>query len=230
MDILYIIIIAVVFILLILAGLAVVNYSGQDLFDKSRKYSSFPTSSTPIQFLQLINSLYFDNRIVLKFTDKELGDSYNGGGVMTLCSKYAYDNNLVGITICAHELGHALQFKNEYKRMKKFAKRNKTSKLLSKFTIPLFVAGIVSLFFNQIIIAIVLGCLGVLTFIVALINKFLTIKVENDASKKAMELIKNYGNFTEDEIKMAKDFLNSARQTYVADLLRSMLKWTLIVK
>ena len=230
MDKLYIIIIAVVFILLILAGLAIVNYSGQDLVDKSKKYSNIPTSSTPIEFLQLINSIFFDNRIALKFTNIELGDSYQGSGVMTLCHKYAYENNLVGVTICAHELGHAFQFKFEKERMRKFTRRRRMSRFLSKLTMPFIIAGIVTLFFNQYIIAGALGGFGALTFIFALINKYLTIKVENDASKKAMELIKEYAYFTDEELKKAKDFLNAARQTYIAELLRSMLKWTLIVK
>lgn len=230
MDKLYIIIIAIVFILLIMAGLAVVNYSGQDLVDKYKKYSTIPTTSTPIKFVEAINALYFNNKIRLKFTNNELGDSYNSNGTMTLCEKYAYDHNLVGITICAHELGHAFQFEYENKRMKKFMKRNRTSRFLSKLTVPLFVAGIVTLIFNQIIIAIVLGSLSLITFMVALINKYMTIKVEKDASKKAMELIVQYAYFTDEELKIAKDFLNSAKQTYIADLLRSMLKWTLIVK
>jgi len=230
MDTIYIIIIAVVFIFLIMIGLAIVNYSGQDLVAKYREYSKIPTSSTPINFFNNINTTHFYGSIRLKFTDKELGDSYDSRGMMTMCQKYATDHNLVGIAICAHELGHAFQFKNEKKRMAKFIRRNRRSKILSKFTVPLLIAAVVLLFVNELIIAAVVAGVSVLTFIFAIISKWMTIKVENDASKKALELIQNYAYFTESELQKAKDFLKAAKNTYVAAMLKSMLKWTMLVK
>ena len=189
MDILYIIIIAVVFILLIMAGLAIVNYTGHDLIDKYREYSKIPTTSTPLSFVNTINSLYFKNRIKIKYTSKELGDSYNSNGTLSLCSLYASDHNLVGITICAHELGHAFQFEFEKEKMVKFSRQRKISKFLSKFTIPLLLSVVVLLFFDKLIIAGILAGISILSFMIALITKLSTIKVEKDASKKAIDLI-----------------------------------------
>ena len=231
MDKLYIIIIAIVFILLIMVGLAIVNYTGQDLIDKYREYSKIPTSSTPVDFVNTINSLYFENKIKLRFVRNELGDSYNGySGILRLCQVYAHEHNLVGITICAHELGHALQFQYERKKMAKFSKRRTISNFLSKLTIPCLIASIVLLILNHLIVAGVLACVAVLTFLLALITKVSTIKVEKDASKKAIDLIEKYAYFTEGEMIKAKEFLNLAKKTYIADLLRSMLKWTMLVK
>ena len=57
-----------------------------------------------------------------------------------------------------------------------------------------------------------------------------TLKIEKEASNKAMELLETYAFLTEEDLILARKFLNSAKQTYIADVLKIMLKWTMLVK
>ena len=114
-----IIIVAIVFLLLILLGLAIVNYSGADLYDKFLETQRYSTGITPLEFAQNFNRLFFNGKIKFNLKNDLMCDSYNGGGVLTLCSQYAKANNMAGVVICAHELGHAFQFKEQPNLMKK---------------------------------------------------------------------------------------------------------------
>lgn len=225
-----IIIIAVVFLLFIIFGLAIVNYSSEDLIDKFKKTQQYSVGTTPLEFANQINRLFFGNKIKFVLKNELMCDSFNSRGVLTLSSKYANDNNLAGLAICAHELGHAFQFKEQPKRMKKHAKRVFWSRMVCRLTSPLFIAGIILLIFSELYIGIGLLAGGVLLFLIAVIAKLSTLNIERDASNRAIELLSVYATFTDEELKITKKFLNSAKQTYLAELLRVILGWTMLVK
>lgn len=230
MELKYIIIVAAVaFVLLIVAGLAVVNYSTEEMVSKFNKISNHVTGTTPLEFAKLINEVHFNNALVIKLNDKMFSDCISGNN-LTLCSKYANENNLAGLAICAHELGHAYQFKNEQKRMMVQAKRIALSKATSRLTMPLMIAGIIGLIVSYLWVGIGLIALGIISLIIALVAKFSTLKLEKDASNKALELLETYASFTNEELNLAKKFLNSAKQTYVAEILKVVLAWTMLVK
>lgn len=225
-----IIICAIVFLIFIMFGLAIVNYSFEDMKEKYNKFSKHITSATPVEFANEINNIHFYGKIKIKYKDQLFSDSYNSAGVLTLSSNYANDNNIASLAICAHELGHAFQFKDEKNKMKKHSKRLAFSKTMSKLTSPLFIAGIIALLFSKAYLGIILVGVSILTFIFAVGTKVATLKIEKDASNKAMELLETYAFLTEEDIILARKFLNSAKQTYIADVLKSMLKWTMLVK
>ena len=54
------------------------------------------------------------------------------------------------------------------------------------------------------------------------------IKIEKEASDFAVEYLKEV--LTTDEIKICRDFLNSARLTYWASLFKGLLGWTFLTK
>lgn len=225
-----IIIVSVVFLLLIVLGLAIVNYSSEELVDKFKKTQNYQVGTSPLEFAVAINKVYFNNSIKIKFKDNLLCDSFSSNGVLTLCSKYSNDYNLAGLSICAHELGHAFQFKEQPKRMKSLGTRVRLSKLVSWLISPLFIGGIIAMLFSEIYLGIGLIAGSLMCFIIAVVAKWSTLNIEKDASKRAMELLTTYAFLTDDEIKIAKKFLNSAKQTYVAELLRVVLAWTMLVK
>ena len=231
MELKYIIIIAAVaFLLLVIVGLSIVNYSSEDLLDKFKQTARYSIGVTPNEFARLINSIHFNNNIKIKYKDGLFVDSFNGNGTLTLSTNYANDYNMAAVAICAHELGHAFQYKDKSQMMRSHTKKIILSKSICGFTTPLIVGGIVAIILGQIYLGIGLVCSGALTFLIAVITKLSTLKIESGASKKALELLSVYANFTDDELKLAKAFLNSAKQTYLAELLRIVLKWTFLVK
>ena len=82
------------------------------------------------------------------------------------------------------------------------------------------------MFFEKLILSGIVAGIAILVFISALSVKMSTIKIEEEASSTAIEILRTQAYLTESELQIAKEFLNSAKQTYVADLLKSMLKWT----
>lgn len=229
MELKYIIILAVVFLLLILIGLAIVNFSSEDMVDKYKKLSLHMCGKTPVELVNLLNVTEFAGKIRIKLKDTYFCDSISSSGLLTLSSKYANDFNIAGLAICAHELGHAFQYRDKIDKMYKHARLNKIAKI-SVLTYPLIITGIVSLAFGQNLIGYILFGFSFLTLVVAVISKLATIGIEKEASNNGMELLKVYANLTDEELVMAKKFLKSAKMTYVADLLKIMLKWTMLVR
>ena len=66
-------------------------------------------------------------------------------------------------------------------------------------------------------------------FLIGLLAKLSTIKIEKEASENGIKLLQKYANFDENQVKYAKKVLSSAKLTYVASFLKSMLKWTMLV-
>lgn len=227
MNLIYIILIAVgILILFILFGLAIVNKSGEELLDKFKETSKYPSAITPLDFAHTISNTFFNNSIKINFNNNLLSDCFSSNGQLTLCSQYANTPHLAGLSIVAHELGHAFQFSRDKEKMRKHAKKLNLSKLLSKFTTPIFLGGIVLLCFGYYIFAAIAGALAILLFILAVSVKMSTIKIENEASAIALDLLKDFAHLDEQQQKISKQFLDSAKLTYIADLLKIMLKWT----
>lgn len=227
MNLIYIILIAVsILILFILFGLAIVNKSGEELLDKFKDVSKYPTIITPLDFAHTISKMFFRGSIQFNFKPNLLCDSFSSDGHLTLCSQYANTPHLAGLAIVAHELGHAFQFSRDRAKMNKHAKKLNLSKLLSKFTTPIFLGGIVLLCFGYYIIAAIAGALAVFLFILACSVKMSTIKIEKEASTIALDLLIDFAQLDEQQLKITKQFLDSAKLTYIADLLKIMLKWT----
>lgn len=224
-----IIICVLALILLILLGLSIVNNSTADLLDTYKKTSNTVTGDTPVQFAEFINNNYFNGSIKIKYSDKLFDDSFSGSNVLTLCSKYANSNNIASLSICAHELGHAFQFKENKQKMNKHAKNLKFSNIISKFALPFVILALVIACFGYAYVALAVGALGFFCFFSAIISKIATLKIEKEATNKALQLLQTHAMFTDQELKIAKTFLASAKQTYVASILKSMLKWTMFV-
>ena len=231
MELKYILIIlAIVFLLLVLLGLSIVNYSMDEMWEQFKKASQFSVGVTPLEFAKHINNVFFNNFIRIKFKDGYFCDSFNGSGILTLSNNYANKYELAGLAICAHELGHALQFKEKPKMMLSHAKRIKLSKAISWLVTPLLITAVVMLILSQIVFAMVFALLAVLGFMVAVITKWTTLRIEKDASERAFELLEVYAGLYGEQLQQAKKVLNSAKQTYLAEVLRIMLKWTFLVK
>lgn len=231
MNLTIIILIAIIaFILLILGGLAIVNYSGEEMVEKFNQASKIETNMSAVDFANIIIQKYFNNKISINFNNNMLSDCYSSNNVLTLCNKYAYENNLAGLSICAHELGHAFQFKNQDTKMKKYGKKHKLSLFLSKLITPLILTAIVLLLFDKLVFAIIFAGLAIVFFVVALSVKMSTIKIEKEASEIAIKLLQDVAQLPVSKLNTAKKILDSAKLTYVADLLKSMLKWTALTR
>ena len=209
--------------------LAIANYAGENLITVYNKYAGkIVDYNSTLNFAQNVSTGEFNGKIQTKVIDGFLTDNYYKGTI-SLSQNVAFSSNISGFAVCAHELGHAMQYRDVPQKMKKFTKKLIFSKIISKFTVPLFIVGIPLIFFN-IIIAIVVFGVALLTFIVGLFAKLSTIKIEKEASQNALELLKKYADFDDEQIKYAKKVLSAAKLTYVAAFLKSVLAWTMLVR
>lgn len=220
------IVVALVLVVLFLACLAIINYSGEEMVQKYNQIKNIKTSISAVELAQFVSKSYFQNRILFKFKDKMFCDAFSSNNTLTLSNVYAFDKNLAGLSICAHELGHAFQINNQSEKMAKYQKKLRLSKILSKFISPIIISALVLLFLEHFVPAIALLVVAVIFFIVALVAKISTIQIEKEASEIGIKILDSIANLNPNELETSRKFLNSAKLTYVADFLKTMLKWT----
>lgn len=137
--------------------------------------------------------------------------------ILRLSDSTSGKSSIAAIGIAAHELGHAIQDKENYAFLRV---RNSIVPVVqagSMLSMPLFFIGLIMGSLNMLNIGILLFC-GVLVF------HLVTLPVEFDASAKALRVLSDTGFLASDEIGGAKAVLNAAALTYVAALVMTVLQ------
>ena len=126
-----------------------------------------------------------------------------------------YDNtSTAAIGVACHEAGHAVQYAQNYGPIKLRAAIIPVTNLGSKLAMPLILIGLLLSAFGSISTGLVY--LGIACFSLSLIFQLMTLPVEFNASRRAMETIESAGLLTAEEQKGAKKTLTAAAMTYVA--------------
>jgi len=213
-------------ILLLLALLAIANFSYDKFLNVYQKYDNIQINSrfSIIDYVNYLNNKYFNGKIRIVKIDKLAGDAYSSQ-TLFLSTNTLSKNSIASFTIVSHELGHAMQDK-EGNKLKKLHKLKKIIRLLGFFMLPFLLAGALVLILNisLLILGIILLSLGVLTFLFALFIKIMTISIEKDASNKAVSFLKEITDTK--QVKKCKKFLKAALLTYWGDFLRAIFGWT----
>lgn len=231
MDINTIIIIylASVFVLFILVSLAITNYAGENLLTVYNEYkNTYSSFLKTYELAKIISDKEFNGNIVVNRTTGFLTDYYYNDSIYLSGDVYN-SSSVSAFAVACHELGHAIQYRDTPKKMKKFNRNIVISKTVTKFTIPLFIIAIVLVFINF-WFAISFAVASILTFLIGLFAKLSTIRIEKEASENAIELLKKYAEYDEQSIKYAKKVLSAAKLTYIASFLKSLVGWTMLVK
>ncbi len=216
-------------VLLLCLALAVASFAFDNFMEKHQEMSQKRNSYriTTLEYVQEVNDEFFGGKLKVARC-ANLQDHYSSG-VVAMSGQTMTANNLASLAIVSHELGHARQ-DQEGNALKKHWKLRRTGRLLSRLFIPLLIAGaIFSLLYvfgvleEQMYLWIGLAFAGMafLTFLFALFVKYKEIKIEKQASDYALEFLKKI--LSDKELKDCKEFLNSARLTYWASLIRTML-------
>ncbi|MBT5346722.1 zinc metallopeptidase [bacterium] len=149
----------------------------------------------------------------------KLSDYYDSRNkVLALSSDVYNKSSIAAIAVAAHECGHALQDKYNY----------------SYLTLRQSLYPLVSVTSNIAPIIIILSFLfastgllkiGIATFTISLFFTLITLPVEFDASKRALNVIQSQNLVLDDsEFKTAKKVLDAAALTYVAAFVTSLLE------
>ena len=122
--------------------------------------------------------------------------------------------SVAAIGVAAHEAGHAVQYAQNYGPIKLRAVIIPITNLGSKLAMPLILAGILFSFFGS--FSTTLVYLGIAAFSLSIVFQLVTLPVEFNASRRAMEAIETAGLLTHEEQQGARKTLKAAAMTYVA--------------
>ena len=134
--------------------------------------------------------------------------------VIRLSDSVYGSSSVAAIGVAAHEAGHAVQYAQNYAPIKVRAAIIPITNLGSKLAMPLILAGILLSFLGSFSTALVY--LGIAAFSLSIVFQLVTLPVEFNASRRAMETIETSGLLTHEEQQGAKKTLKAAAMTYVA--------------
>ncbi len=154
----------------------------------------------------------------------QLTDHYNPLNKTINLSDTVYNGrSAASAAISAHECGHAVQHANAYSMLQLRSSlvpiQNASGRILNFIMMISIFGGFFVLGTSwQLLLVVVIGCYFVLTMF-----SFITLPVEFDASKRALEWIDKQGIVSSQEHEMAKDALKWAAMTYVVAALGSLV-------
>ncbi|HHY34533.1 MAG TPA: zinc metallopeptidase [Firmicutes bacterium] len=118
-------------------------------------------------------------------------------------------SSVAALAVAAHEVGHAVQHAVGYAGLQIRNGLVPVAQFASMAAFPLFIMG---LFTNSGF----LMDLGLLLFGGAVVFQVITLPVEYNASRRAMEMLEGSGYISQDEVRPVGEVLNAAALTYVA--------------
>jgi len=151
-------------------------------------------------------------------TPGQLTDHYNPVTKTVNLSEVVYNQrNAAAAAVAAHEVGHAVQHANAYSFLTMRSKLVPAVQFASGFMHWILLAGIFTInIFPSILIV------GIGLFALTTLFSFVTLPVEFDASRRALNWISDRGVVTGDEYDAAQDALKWAAMTYVVAALSSL--------
>lgn len=207
--------------LLVIAGLVISGLASAYVNSTFRKYDEFRSSKgvTGTQAAEYILRSQGINDVGVQQIAGDLTDNYNSGNKMlSLSESNAQSTSVAAIGVAAHECGHAVQDAKNYIPLKMRAAIVPIANIGSTLSFPLIMLG-VFMSWNQTLINI-----GILAFSLALIFQLVTLPVEFDASRRALNILRDGNMLAEDELAAARKVLFAAALTYVAAALATFLQ------
>lgn len=206
----FVILLAIILLLVVSQGVISLTYS---------KYSRMD-ASLPHTGKEIVENMLNGNAVVdvrLGYTAGELSDHYNSKRKTINLSKNSCNtNSIAAIAVAAHETGHAIQDYTGYfmLRIRKFL--GPITSVASKFVWVAIFVGILFQAFGLI-------TLGLILMGITIVFQLVTLPVEFDASKRAINYLSTVGYDKETMIGIKK-MLKAAAFTYVASTLAALLQ------
>ena len=205
---------------IIFIGIAVVSWLVQmNLQNKFKKYSKIPTGNgmtgADVALKMLHDNGIYD--VTVTHTPGHLTDHYNPANKTVNLSESVYSSNsIMAAAVAAHECGHAIQDKENYKPMRIRSKIVPTVNLCTKLG---YLAIVIGAIFSYKLMEI-----GIILLLALLVFQLITLPVEFNASSRALKELKKLKLLDNEEIPNAKSMLSAAAFTYVASMLSTLLE------
>ena len=179
----------------------------------SRQYSS--RRLTGAEAAQRVLSANGVRGVRIERVGGNLTDHYDPKTNVIRLSDSVYSNtSTAAIGVACHEAGHAVQYAENYAPIKIRAAIIPLTNFGSRIAMPLILAGILMTFLGS--FSDTLVYLGIAAFGMSLVFQIVTLPVEFNASRRAMQAIENANILTSEEQRGARKTLTAAALTYVA--------------
>ena len=181
-------------------------------YSRERTYSGM-TGYEAARRILAANGLYHVN---VERVSGNLTDHYDPKtNVIRLSDSVFGSNSVAAVGVAAHEAGHAVQYAQNYAPIKLRAAIIPITNVGSTLSMPLVLLG----FFMGMQ---PLVNLGLLLFATVAVFQLVTLPVEFNASRRAVNALEMGGTMAEEEIRGVKKVLSAAAMTYVAALAVSL--------
>ncbi|MHC5253085.1 zinc metallopeptidase [Listeria kieliensis] len=165
--------------------------------------------------------------VPVQATNGVLSDHYDPRKKAVFLSESNYhEASIAAAAVAAHEVGHAIQDKEDYAFMRFRSALVPITSFSSNISWVFLIIGMIATMPSLMLVGIVLMAVGVLFQLV-------TLPVEFDASKRALVQLEDGGFLIQQEVPQARKVLSAAAMTYVAamavavlELLRLLLIFT----
>lgn len=158
-----------------------------------------------------------NNQVRIFQTQGELTDHYDPSNETLKLSQGVYaSSSVAALGIAAHEAGHAMQKHEGYAPLKLRTAAVPVVNIGSSLSTPIFFAGL--LFSWEPLVHI-----GIILFSLSVIFALITLPVEFDASRRAVQMLTEGGYVTGEEERGVRKVLTAAALTYVASAVTSLL-------
>lgn len=160
------------------------------------------------------NGLY---HVRIESVSGELTDHFDPRTNVVRLSDGVYNSTSVAaVGVAAHEVGHAIQYAQEYAPMRLRAAIIPATQIGSTLSYPLVVLGVI---FQ----ALPLIDLGILLFSLVVLFQLVTLPVEFNASRRALNTLESSHILDSNEVSQSGKVLTAAALTYVAALATALL-------
>lgn len=206
--------------LILVPGIIIAIWAQAKVKSTFAKYSKVPSFSKMTGSMVASELLrgYGIYDVEIRPIQGSLTDNYNPKtSVLSLSSSVHDSTSLVAISVAAHETGHAIQHDDGYTPLRIRSAMAPIIGFSSKAAWPIIIIGLI--FSMELIIN-----LGIVIFMGVVLFQLITLPVEFDASKRALELLDSKGYVTREEYSSCKKVLSAAALTYMAAALASVLQ------
>jgi len=207
--------------ILVVIGAVICLIASSSVKSTYKKYSRMLASSnmTGKDVAQAILHAEGMYDVTVRHVNGELTDHFDPRSKTVNLSDIVYDSSSVAaIGVAAHECGHAMQHNEDYFPLRLRSALVPVANFGSKLGIPIILVGAIFSAVNFLI------PVGVILFSAGVAFQLVTLPVEFDASRRALETIERMGIVRAGaELDGAKKVLKSAAMTYVASAAAAIL-------
>lgn len=205
------------YIILVIPCLILSLWASNNVNATFKRYSNQLSSRriTGAQAAQRVLSAHGIHNVRIERVSGRLTDHYDPKSNVIRLSENVYDNiSTAAIGVACHEAGHAVQYAQNYAPIKLRAVVVPITNIGSRLAMPLILLGLLVGFLGEISTAIIYTGIG--CFALSLVFQLITLPVEFNASKKAMQSIEQTNILTPEEMTGARKTLRAAAMTYLA--------------